>query len=416
MKPQFFRILAGIALAFCATFGSREANAQEGEYAQQQRGRYLAIVGDCAACHTAEGGAALAGGRPIATPFGVIYSPNITPDSETGIGSWTDDQFYRAMHEGISADGSHLYPAFPYPWFTKVTRDDVNAIRDYLRTVPPVKYRRAVDKLPWPLDDRTVMAGWNALYFKAGALQPNTSKSSQWNRGAYIVEGLAHCGACHSQKNVFGASRDSNQEQGGVVDNWFAPNLSNDLRTGLGSWSTQDIIQFLKTGQIDRTVAYGPMAQVIEESTSKMTDADLTAIATYLKGLPSAGVAKAPNQPTNNATSAGQAIYVDTCSACHQAHGEGVPGLFPSLKGDAVVQSDKATTVLRLILNGGHAAATSQKPTAESMPAFDWKLSDPQIAAVASYIRSAWGNTAAPVSSGEVSDLRKSVGSVSSAN
>lgn len=409
-------LLPRLALTFVvliSSFAMSKVGAQEGDYAKQQRGRYLLAVGDCAACHTAQGGAMLAGGRPIETPFGVIYSPNITPDTETGIGSWSDDQFYQAMHKGIANDGSHLYPAFPYPWFTKATRDDVDAIRAYLRTVPAVKSSPPDNKLPWPLSDRTVMVGWNALYFSPGTYQPDPNQSAQWNRGAYIVQGLGHCGACHTPKNVFGAVESSERFHGSNAQDWFAPDLSGNSLSGLGSWSTEEIVAFLKTGKNDRTVAYGPMAEVVKRSTSKISDDDLNAIAVYLKSVPASkqgGQSSAQGVPP-----AGKAIYADACSACHRQNGEGVPRLFPSLKGDAIVQSEKATTVIRLILNGGHAASTRTSPTSPSMPAFGWKLSDQQIADVATYVRNAWGNSASTVSASEVSNLRQQVEDTTSA-
>ena len=404
-----------VALAVVALPGCDAAQAQVGEYGQQQRGRELVTLGDCAGCHSGPNGM-MAGGLPIKTPFGVIYSANITPDAQTGIGAWSDDQFYRAMHEGIDAEGNHLYPAFPYPWFTKVTRQDVVDIRAYLRSIPPVKYRPPDNKLPWPLDDRAAMIGWNALYFKAGTFQPDAGKSPEWNRGAYLVQGLAHCGACHTPSNLFGAAEQGKHLQGGELQNWFAPSLAGDTRTGLGDWSEQDIVQFLKTGHTERAVAYGPMTKVVEDSTSQISDADRRAIAVYLKSLPGTGTRETPSRPAPELFDAGQAIYTDSCSACHQQHGEGVPGLFPALKGAAVVQSDKATTVIRLILNGGRAAVTTEAPTGQAMPAFDWKLSDPQIAAVASFVRNAWGNVAAPVSSSDVRDVRSAVQNVSSAD
>ena len=409
-------VVLAAALAGCAASGAPPARAQVGEFGQQERGRYLVTSGDCAACHTAPGGGMLAGGRAIDTPFGVIYSPNLTPDPQTGIGSWTDEQFYRAMHDGIAANGSHLYPAFPYPWFTHVTRQDVTAIRAYLRTVPAVKNKTPENKLPWPLDNREAVAGWNALFFKAGQFQPDKGQSEMWNRGAYLVTGLAHCGACHSGKNVFGAVEDSQRFQGAEIQHWYAPNLTGDARVGLGSWSTQEIVQYLKQGRTERAIAYGPMAEVVEISTSGMKDEDLQAIATYLKALPAAGGEANPAAPAQQVSDAGQAIYQDSCSACHRENGEGVSGLFPALKGSALVQSVKATTVLRLILNGGNGAATGASPTGPAMPAYGWKLSDGQMAAVASYIRNAWGNRAGAVSGGDVHTLRAAVQDVASAN
>lgn len=408
--------VGGAIVALVLLGGSIAAPAQVGEFAQQQRGRYLVDAGDCFACHTAESGKPFAGGRPIETPFGIIYSPNITPDPQTGIGAWTSDQFYRAMHEGIAADGTHLYPAFPYPWFTKVTREDVDAIRAYLRTVPAVKNRRPDNTLPWPLSYPFAMVGWNTLFFDAGTFKPDDKKSGEWNRGAYLVEGLGHCGACHNPKNFLGATDKSGGFTGGELQHWFAPDLASDKRDGLGSWSKDDIVAFLKTGHNDHTVAYGPMVQVIEDSTSKLHDSDLKAIATYLKSLPARSDEGKPDKPDQHVADAGKAIYADTCSACHQIGGEGVKGMFPPLKGSAVVQSKSPLTAVRLILNGGHAAWTKKDPNPVSMPSFGWKLSDEQVAAVATYVRSAWGNSASPVSEGDVHDLRQAVQAVTSAN
>ncbi|MGN6551865.1 MAG: c-type cytochrome [Pararhizobium sp.] len=413
--PRSLAIGAAVA-ALALLCGSVAAPAQVGEFAQQQRGRYLVNAGDCFACHTAENGKPFAGGRPIETPFGTIYSPNITPDPETGIGAWTSDQFYRAMHQGIAADGTHLYPAFPYPWFTKVTREDVDAIRAYLRTVPAVKYRRPDNTLPWPLSYPFTMIGWNTLFFDAGTFKPDAEKSADWNRGAYLVQGLGHCGACHNPKNILGATDKSSGFTGGELQHWFAPDLSSDERDGLGSWSKDDIVAFLKTGHNAHTVAYGPMGQVIEDSTSKLNDSDLKAIATYLKALPAHSGDDKADKPDQKVADAGKAIYADMCSACHQVGGEGVKGMFPALKGSAIAQSKSPLTVVRLILNGGHAAWTKQDPNPVSMPSFGWKLSDAEVAAVATYVRSAWGNSAAPVSEGDVHDLRQAVQAVTSAN
>jgi mono/diheme cytochrome c family protein len=402
-------VLVGVgALAFGPL-----ARAQIGDFAKQEHGRYLVAAGDCIACHTADGGKPFAGDRPIETPFGTIYSANITPDAETGIGAWTEDQFYRAMHEGKDADGNRLYPAFPYPWFTKVTREDVDDIRAYLRTLEPVRSHPRENKFPWPLNHRLSMLGWNGLFFTPGEFKPDLKQTAEWNRGAYLVEGLGHCGACHTPKDILGAAKTSEAYQGGEIQNWFAPNLTGSERPGLGSWSAEDITTFLKTGHNDRTTAYGPMAEVVRESTSKMTDQDLKAIATYLKALP-ASTSDAPAAPDRNVMTAGQAIYRDACSACHQLGGEGVKGIFPSLKSDAVVQSGEPTTMLRIILNGGHAASTAEHPASLAMPSFGWKLSDDQIAALATYVRNAWGNKASPVGTGDVADLRGKIQSVTS--
>ncbi len=386
------------------------------DFGQIHRGRALVEAGDCASCHTAENGKPFAGGRPIETPFGVIYSSNITPDADTGIGSWTGDQFYRAMHEGISADGTHLYPAFPYPWFTEVTRSDVDAIFAYLRTLPAVRQRRPDNEFPWPLNEPVMMKGWNALYFDPGTYKPDRSKSAEWNRGAYLVKGLGHCGACHTPRNALGAAERSHAFEGAETSHWYAPPLDGDKADGLGNWTSNELVRFLKTGHADKTVAFGPMAEVVTNSTSRMSDADIKAMAVYLKSLPAQrNRQESASKPSDSAQAIGKAIYADTCSACHGLQGEGTAGLFPTLKDSSVVQSDNALTVIRLILDGGHSVSVRNGRTATGMPSFGWKLSDAQIAAVASYVRSAWGNAASPVTAGDVHDLRQIVQSPSSA-
>lgn len=397
---------ASVLAVTAALLSSGAGRAEQLSFGQVERGKYLVEAGDCQACHTTAGGQPFAGGRPIQTPFGVIYSPNITPDRDTGIGAWTDDQFYRALHEGIADDGSHLYPAFPYPWYTKVTRNDALAIRAYLNSLDPVKAERRPNALEWPLSYREVMAGWNEIFFKKGEFSPDPKKSAEWNRGAYLVEGLGHCGACHTPTNVFGAANSGEKLQGGTLQDWYAPALAGELRSGLGNWSADDIVQFLKVGRNSRTAAYGPMSEVITNSTSKLNDEDLKAIAAYLKDVPVPAVEKKPGKPDPKLVQAGQAIYIDNCSACHRSNGEGTPGTFPPLKGDTTVQDRDPTTIIRLVLDGVHAVATDARPTPLSMPSFGWKLSDEQIAAVASYIRSAWGNAASPVSESNVRSMR----------
>jgi mono/diheme cytochrome c family protein len=355
-------------------------------------------------------GRPFAGGRGIETPFGVIYSPNITPDRQTGIGAWTDEQFYRALHEGVEADGSRLYPAFPYPYYTRVTRDDVQTIRAYLNTLEPISNSPLHNKLPFPLNERILMRPWDWLFFEDGTFRPDPNKSAAWNRGAYLVEGLGHCGACHTPKNMLGADDNDRHLQGDNLQNWFAPNLGGDLRTGLGSWSESDIATYLKTGRNARSNATGPMSEVIQYSTSQMTWDDLNAMAVYLKDLPNQDRHARNEAPSSrvgtNLAKAGEAIYFDQCAACHRASGEGVPNFFPPLKGNANAQQNDQTTDIRVILNGARSVPTEMRPTPLSMPAFGWKLSDEQVAAVATYVRNAWGNTAPAVSADQVRDLR----------
>jgi mono/diheme cytochrome c family protein len=255
------------------------------------------------------------------------------------------------------------------------------------------------------------MRPWDWLFFEDGTFKPDPNKTSQWNRGAYLVEGLGHCGACHTPKNSLGADEDDQHLQGNNLQNWFAPNLGDDLRTGLASWSDDDIVNYLKTGRNARSNATGPMSEVIEFSTSKMTADDLNAIAAYLKDLPGQDRSDRSRSsvPSIDATvsKAGGAIFFDQCAACHRASGEGVPAFFPPLKGSANAQQPDPTTVIRVILEGARSVPTDARPTPLSMPAFDWKLTDAQVAAVATYIRNSWGNAAPAVSADQVKDLRR---------
>ncbi len=399
-----FKQAAFLAAALAVSYAP--ARGDEYSFARVERGRYLAAAGDCQSCHTDRDGKPFAGGRPIETPFGIVYSANITPDRANGIGAWSSDEFYRALHEGLSANGAHLYPAFPYPWYTKVTREDADAIYAYLKTLDPVDNKPPPTALDWPLNYRFVMAGWDKLFFHAGTFKPDSSKSPEWNRGAYLVQSLGHCGACHTPMNVAGASERNSFLRGADLQNWYAPNLTGDLRSGLGNWSKDDIAAFLKTGRNGKTLAYGPMAEVIRYSTSQLSDADLSAIATYLKDIPAPPPQPPPQKPSQQLTRSGEAIYVDACSACHQMNGQGVPGMFPALKGDAMAQSSDPSSMVHLILRGGRAVATDARPTPLAMPAFGWKLSDDEIAAVTSYVRSAWGNAAPAVSADAVHGMR----------
>ena len=264
------------AILFAALAGIGGAKADPDNYVIARRGRALAIAGDCVACHTAPGGTPLAGGLALATPFGVIMTPNITPDDATGIGRWTKPEFARAMHEGRGRNGAYLYPAFPYPYFTKVTREDTDAIYDYLRTLAPVTNAVNRRTLPFPFSVRALMIGWNSLFFKPSPLVADPQRSAEFNRGAYLVEGLGHCGACHTPLNAFGANRADQFLQGNRIDEWTAPDITNDQRSGLGKWSVEDVVQYLKNGQTRTTTASGPMRDV-EHSTSKMPEADLRA-------------------------------------------------------------------------------------------------------------------------------------------
>jgi mono/diheme cytochrome c family protein len=413
-RPASFASLALVALATLAalTAASAEAPAASeapGAHASSvERGRYLMRAGDCESCHTAPGGKDLAGGFPIPTPFGVIYSKNITSDPDTGIGKWTKDQFYDAMHRGVDDEGKHLYPAFPYPWFTKLSRADVDALRDYLATVPPVKQRNKAPELRWPLGWRPLMAGWNLLFFHEGELKPNPAKSPEWNRGAYLVEGAGHCGACHTPKNSLGAVKKGEALQGGDAgERWFAPSLTGDLRDGIGDWSVAEIVEYLKTGSNARSATAGTMTDVIKNSTQYLSDADLKSIAIYLKDIPAPkGEPKTPAL-AGDSIARGEALYLDNCTGCHMPDGGGVAKVFPPLKLSAAIQASEPGTVLHVVLGGEQMAAPKTRPTGLTMPGFRDKMNDQQIADVVNYMRNAWGNRGSTVDAATVAAVRK---------
>jgi mono/diheme cytochrome c family protein len=401
-------MLVGAALAFGAG-ATAAAGIDKQNFNQVERGHYLAIVGDCAACHTLPGsGHDYAGGRPIETPFGELIAPNITPDPTTGIGAWTDDEFVNALTKGTGRNGTHLYPAMPYTYYTKLTRDDALAIRAYLNTLPAVRNDVNADQLPFPLSVRASMAVWDKLFFKPGTFQPVAGKSAQWNRGAYLAEGLGHCGMCHTPKNFLGADKTGARLQGYALQGWFAPDITNDPRRGIGAWSVDEIVAYLKTGHNHSSAATGLMSETLNLSTSHMSDDDLAAIATYLKDQPGkqAGAPPAPDQATFKA---GAQIYADECSGCHTSSGRGIAGMFPSLAGSAAVQQDDPTSLLHVVLRGARSVGTDKAPTAPAMPSFDWLLSDDQVAAVVTYIRNAWGNAAPAVSASEVGKTRQAL-------
>jgi mono/diheme cytochrome c family protein len=404
------RRLLATAIFLVASLGG--ASAQDSQnFDRIERGRYLAVLSDCAACHTVPGGQPFAGGLALQTPFGKLVAPNITPDRETGIGNMTDAEFLAALHDGRGHNGTRLYPAMPYPAYTKMTDDDVLAMRAYFATVAPVSNKVITNQLPFPLNIRLAMVFWNALNFTPGRYQPNPRKSAEWNRGAYIVEGAAHCGTCHTPKTLLGGDKNDQALAGATLQGWFAPNITTDSHRGIGGWSKDDLVQYLKTGTNNWTLASGPMAEAVTHSTSRMTDEDIAAIATYLKDSGGGGSAMRsdPVAAGDNAMRTGAAIYKDSCAACHRDTGTGEVHLFPRLAGSALVQSDDPTTLLRVVLQGTRAVSTPSAPTAPAMPAFDWRLNDTQAAAVLTYIRNSWGNAAAPVSASAVAGQRESL-------
>jgi mono/diheme cytochrome c family protein len=314
------------------------------------------------------------------------------------------------VQNGIGHGGIHLYPAMPYPYYTKMTREDVIAIRAHLDTVEPVRNLVQANQLPFPFNQREVMVGWNELYFRPGEFKPDPGKSPEWNRGSYLVEAAEHCGLCHTPKNAMGGDENSRAMQGSVLQNWFAPDLTGNPRLGIGNWTADDIALYLKTGRNRYDIASGPMAEAVTHSTSHLTDADLRAIAVYLKDLPpGGGVPPQPVSAQDPAMQRGEAIYNERCAACHTVAGEGIVGLFPRLNGAPLVQQPQATSLIRVVLEGSRAVGTEGAPTGPAMPSFAWQLSDADVAAVVTYIRNAWGNAAVAVSASEVGKMRQTL-------
>jgi mono/diheme cytochrome c family protein len=408
MRKRYRGSLAAAALLLLGTTSSVAGEADPQDFTQLERGRYLTILSDCASCHTVPGSnQPLAGGRSIETPFGNIVAPNITPDPETGIGSWSDEQFDAAIRRGIRRDGSRLYPAMPYNAYTKMSRDDVLAIRAYLNSVQPVRNAVAANTLPFPFSIRASMRLWNALYFREGDYQPDPKQSAEWNRGAFLVDGPGHCGACHTPKTMLGGDRTDQYLQGSYLQGWSAPDITNDTRLGLGKWSNEDLVSYLRSGHNRVTAATGPMGEVVSLSTAHMRDPDLNATATYLKSLPDKSAGTSPPPIKDPAMMAGAAIYRDQCSACHGLDGKGVAELFPSVADSSMTRSDDPTTSIRIILRGARSVGTSAQPTAPGMPSYGRQLDDNEVAAVLTYIRNSWGGTASPVSSEQVSRVRR---------
>jgi mono/diheme cytochrome c family protein len=389
------RSLATFALAALASAAAAQS--------QVERGEYLARAGDCVSCHTAPGGAPFAGGLRLDTPFGYMLSPNITPDNETGIGRWTGADFYRALHHGVNKRGQDMYPTMPYDFYTKVTRADVDAIYAYLRTVKPVRNAVTVNHLDFPFNVRMTMGVWRELYFNEGTYRPDPSKSASWNRGAYLVEGLGHCSDCHSPRNLLGGIEKSKQFQGALIDGWFALDLTSDIATGLGAWSVEDLATYFKTGVgKDKTTTLGPMAEVIRNSLSYLTDADRTAMAEYLKSLPPASTLRTGRVAPDATRARGAQLYTDNCAGCHQAQGRGVPNVFPPLAGNPVVLAQDPNDILKVVDRG-----IAARGNYIAMPAFNIQLTPQQVAEIANYVRTSWGNKAAPnATSAMVAKLR----------
>lgn len=368
---------------------------------QVARGAYLARAGHCAGCHTARGGAAYAGGTAINTPFGTVFAPNLTPDSKTGLGGWSEAAFWRALHNGRSADGRLLAPACPYPNFTQVSRSDTADLFAYLGSLPAVAQPNRPHALRWPYGTQAALAVWRALYFRPTAPPAD--------RGAYLVGGLGHCSACHGSRNAWGATDGALDLRGGEIpmQGWVAPALDDPHAAGVADWPLEQIVALLKTGASDRASVSGPMAMVVARSTQHLNDADLLAVAGFLKALPQRTGTPTPAPPADAATLAlGARLYERHCADCHGAQGAGAPGLVPALAGNRAVVLAAPDNLLRVVLGGAFGPATAGRPRPHGMPPFATVLSDAEIAAVVSYIRASWGHRAAPVTALEVNRQR----------
>jgi mono/diheme cytochrome c family protein len=370
-----------------------------------ERGAYLARAGNCTGCHTPTGGALLAGGREVDTPFGVVVAANITPDVKTGIGSWTADAFWRSLHHGRSKDGRLLVPACPYPSFTHVTRDDADALYAYLRAVPAVEKAAAPHTLRFPYNTQAALAVWRALYFRPGGLAPETRHDSAWNRGRYLTLGLGHCAACHSGRDALGGTRESLAFAGSLMPNatWYAPSLADRNEAGVQHWPREQVVRLLKDGVSREASVSGPMAAVVYTSTQYLSETDLDAMARYLASIPlRERPTREPMRAEAPVLDTGLKLYEQHCADCHGQQGQGVPGLFPALAGNRAVTLSSPVNVVQVIRHGGFLPTTAGNRQPSGMPPYGQVLSSDELAAVATAIRQSWGNAATPFSTLDV--------------
>ncbi|MBZ5487568.1 cytochrome c [Halomonas aquamarina] len=419
MIHQQWRLgLVGVGLLSAATHSAAF------DQAEIERGEYLSRAGDCVACHTAPDGVPFAGGLAVDSPFGAIFSTNITPDPETGIGHYTRDEFAAALRDGVRADGKKLYPAMPYPAYARITDEDIDALYAYfMEGVEPVKNEPERTDLSFPFNQRWGIGAWNWLFASAEPFTPDETQSDELNRGAYLVQGLGHCGSCHTNRGLFFQEKsltggDSDYLGGETLEGWYAPSL----RGGGGDhpvarWSEQDIVDYLATGRNDHSAVVGEMTSVVAHSTSRLNEEDLQAIARYLKSLSGPEGEGPAREQAGEATQAmltrgdveddlGARLYLDNCNACHFADGKGAPQVFPSLVGSSLVNAEDPTGIIRVILAGARMPSTEQRPEALAMPDFAWRLSNDEVAEVANFVRSAWGNEGSEISAGQVADVR----------
>ncbi len=409
--------LIGGVVAFLAAVTQAQAASEQ----TVSRGEYLARAANCVACHSMPGGAALAGGLKMATPVGDIFVTNITPDVETGIGTYTLDEFDAAVRLGIAQDGHLLYPAMPYPSYANISDEDIGALYDYFMSeVPAVRQANQANEIPWILSFRWPLAIWNFLFFDDSTYANDDSKSESWNRGAYLVQGLGHCGACHTPRGIAWnevAFDESEPEYlaGAFLDNWYASDLTQSNRAGLGRWSSDDLVSYLKTGRNMHTTAFGTMDEVIINSTQYLTDVDLEAMSTYLNSLPAAyndgdysyddATVAQLNGPERR-TKAGANLYMQNCESCHVDTGRGYPPYLPPLAGNPPLMDPDPASLINIVLNGSSRLIVDGTPDGYRMPGYRTSLNNQQIAEIVSFIRAKWGNNADSVTSEQVATLR----------
>jgi mono/diheme cytochrome c family protein len=390
--------------------------------AQIEQGRYLALAGNCMACHTTRGGTPFAGGRRIDTPFGGVYSSNLTPDPATGLGRWSAQDFWQAMHRGRSKDGRLLAPAFPYNHTSVITRQDSDAIFAWLNTLAPVAQAQPAHTLVWPVGTQPALAVWRSLFFEPSPFQADKSQTAEWNRGAYLVQGLGHCAACHSPRNALGASGPVSDLSGGLmpVVNWYAPDLTRDAESGLASTPLPEIVRLLRTGGSATAQTSGPMGEVVQHSLQHLKETDLQAMAMYLQSraqsTPQSAPAEAPAPRISlQVATLGGKVYENQCLQCHGEQGEGVKTAsgevaYPALASNRAVLLNDPTNLVQLVLYGGYGPATQGYPRPFGMPPAVLDLQDRDIAAVLTHLRTRWGNQASEVTPLQVNRIRAAQG------
>lgn len=395
-----------------------------GAPAPPERGEYVARLADCVACHSTEHGTPFAGGLAMGSPLGTIFSTNITPDKETGIGGYTLAQFDNAVRRGVAADGRRLYPAMPFPSYAKMSDEDIRSLYDYfMNHVRPARQENRPSTIPWPLNMRWPLAYWSLLFTDAGAYRPDPQRDALWNRGAYLVQGPGHCGSCHTPRGVAfqEVALDGWSDRflsGAPLDGWYAPSLRGDPNTGLGRWVEEDIVAFLRRGRNRHGVVFGSMMEAFNNSTQFMTDEDLRAIAHYLKSLPGNPARDGAPWRFDGATTLllstgtapaepGAATYLARCASCHGRDGQGRGEWIPPLAGASSLLSPESASAINITLNGAGRAVADGVPDSYRMPPLRAHLSDREIADVLTFVRSAWGNRGSAVTPDQVRTMRE---------